>query len=241
MSKLLKLKEWVTVPQAATYLSDKLGEEVSTHDLFQLAVEARLKLFFHFKNIKAEKGFLEFDAEKVYLTGKYKIHQDFIESFKLQTNHYESNDLYFIYDHGVLVKDKNDLDYTVYPNNICETGETYFSALFDGGSFGYLHMTNDCCVVVQVKDLQELENNFANPDNLKPDNLPKENQKEIDSLLKMVITMATTGYRYDPKEKKSGTTGEIVNDAESLGINIDADTVRKWLKKSAQLLPPQEE
>jgi len=63
-----------------------------------------------------------------------------------------------------------------------------------------------------------------------------ENQKEIGSLLKMIIGMATKFYDYNPNDKKSRVTQEIVDDVAALGLNIDADTVRKWLKESVQLV-----
>lgn len=57
------------------------------------------------------------------------------------------------------------------------------------------------------------------------------------SLLKLVITMAVVGYKYAPNSKRNEAVGEIVKDAESLGLKIDADTVRKWLRRGAELLP----
>lgn len=249
MSKLMMLKKIVTVPEAAKYLSGILCEEVSSFDLFQLATEGQFKLSFHFKGIKAVKGILE-DDESAYLDGIYDVFKPYSRydfgDLKL-IKHYPEGEcgsliLYVINDYGLFVEDENGATYTVCRNESDEVGSEFFSALFDGEVYGYSHITDDCCVVVKVDSLKEFEENVIRKgNNLKPVNLPKENQKAIDSLLKMVITMATTGYRYDPKDKKSGTTGEIVNDAESLGINIDADTVRKWLKESAQLLPPQEE
>ena len=44
MSKLLKLKEWLTVPDAARYLSILLEEEVSEADLLRLALDGHLTI-----------------------------------------------------------------------------------------------------------------------------------------------------------------------------------------------------
>jgi len=63
-----------------------------------------------------------------------------------------------------------------------------------------------------------------------------ENTKVIDSLLKMVITMAIKGYSYNPNDKKSNVTNEIVEDACGLGLSINIDTVRKYLKAGAGLI-----
>ncbi len=65
--------------------------------------------------------------------------------------------------------------------------------------------------------------------------------KERDTLLKLVIGMAVRGYAYDPTAKRSATTGEIKSDLDLLGINLDEDTIRKWLKESAERLPRDED
>lgn len=65
----------------------------------------------------------------------------------------------------------------------------------------------------------------------------EENPKSIESLLKIVITMAKDGYGYDHTAKKNGLPREISEAAELLGLTITDDSVRKWLKKGAELLP----
>lgn len=65
----------------------------------------------------------------------------------------------------------------------------------------------------------------------------KSSTKEINTLLKLVISMAVKGYRYDPRASKSPIPTEIAADAEQVGLSIDADTVRKWLKQGGELLP----
>jgi hypothetical protein len=61
--------------------------------------------------------------------------------------------------------------------------------------------------------------------------------RERDSLLKLVIGMAVVGYRYEPKAERSTRVTEIASDLASVGIQLDADTVRKWLRVAAELLP----
>lgn len=57
MSKLFKLKEWLTVPDAARHLSIAFGESVSEADVLQLALDGHLKLSVNFVNLaKASKG-----------------------------------------------------------------------------------------------------------------------------------------------------------------------------------------
>lgn len=57
MSKLLKLKEWVTVPEAAQHLSQMLSETVSETDILQMALVGHIKLSVNFPNTaKAKLG-----------------------------------------------------------------------------------------------------------------------------------------------------------------------------------------
>jgi hypothetical protein len=59
-----------------------------------------------------------------------------------------------------------------------------------------------------------------------------------DSLLKLVIGMAVVAYVYDPKAARSDKPTEIADDLACAGVPLDVDTVRKWLRKAADLLPP---
>ncbi len=61
--------------------------------------------------------------------------------------------------------------------------------------------------------------------------------KEKETLLKMAIGMAIKGYGYNPSAKRNNTTTEIKQDLESLGIQLDEDTIRKWLKEASEILP----
>ncbi len=50
MSRLFKLKEWVTVPDAARHLSIVFEEEVTEADVLRLALDGHLRLSIHFVN-----------------------------------------------------------------------------------------------------------------------------------------------------------------------------------------------
>lgn len=60
---------------------------------------------------------------------------------------------------------------------------------------------------------------------------------ERNSLLKLVIGMAVGGYGYDPSAARSTSAPDIVADLEKAGVRLEADTVRKYLKEAAELLP----
>ncbi len=50
MSKLFKLKEWLTIDEAAKHLSTVLGEEVAIADIYRLALDGHLVLSMSFPN-----------------------------------------------------------------------------------------------------------------------------------------------------------------------------------------------
>ena len=63
--------------------------------------------------------------------------------------------------------------------------------------------------------------------------------REKESLLKLIIGMAKKGYSYDPGAARSEAIPDIVGDLQRCGVALDQDTVRKWLREAAALLPPE--
>lgn len=61
------------------------------------------------------------------------------------------------------------------------------------------------------------------------------NPSERKSLLKLVFVMAVDCYGYDPNDKKSPVTHDILEAASKADMSISSDTVRKWLKEGATL------
>jgi hypothetical protein len=51
MSKLVKFKEWLTIPETARHLSGLFGEPVTEADVLRLALDGHLKLCVHFVNL----------------------------------------------------------------------------------------------------------------------------------------------------------------------------------------------
>lgn len=63
-------------------------------------------------------------------------------------------------------------------------------------------------------------------------------QRERSTCMKLIIGMAVKKYRHDAATTRSSTATNIANDLHELGIDIDVDTVRKWLREAAGELPP---
>lgn len=86
-------------------------------------------------------------------------------------------------------------------------------------------------LVITAKDLAE----FQKPSSFQTES--PDSTKAPSTLLKLAIGMAVAGYKYDPKAKKGTAIPEICSDLENLGIGIDDDTIRKWLKEGLKYLP----
>lgn len=84
-----------------------------------------------------------------------------------------------------------------------------------------------------AKRVEELEDQIAQLRNERP-----RATKERHSLLTLVIGMAVGAYKYDPKKQRTDITAEIEGDLEMCGLHLDRDTILKWLREAAKLLPP---
>ena len=61
--------------------------------------------------------------------------------------------------------------------------------------------------------------------------------RERDTLMKLIIGMAVSRYKYDPRANRNEATSAIADDLAKLGIPLDPDTVLKWLREAAEYLP----
>jgi hypothetical protein len=71
MSKLFKLKEWLTLDEAASHISNVLGEPVKLADIYRLSLDGHLKISANFVNgAQARTGkFVKTDDVQFYLRG----------------------------------------------------------------------------------------------------------------------------------------------------------------------------
>lgn len=61
--------------------------------------------------------------------------------------------------------------------------------------------------------------------------------RERASMLKLIIGLAIRGYGYDIDSERSPATKQICDDLDCLGISLDPDTIRKYLKEGRDILP----
>jgi hypothetical protein len=87
---------------------------------------------------------------------------------------------------------------------------------------------------ITAKDLEAFET-LLNTQSSQPEKALS--SRERTTALKLIIGMAVKGYSYNPNTSRSPTAQEISDDLAMLGISVDPDTVRKWLREAAELLP----
>jgi hypothetical protein len=59
--------------------------------------------------------------------------------------------------------------------------------------------------------------------------------KERATAFKIILAMAVKGYCYDPAAHRNSATSDITNDVHSIGLTIDEDTVRKYLRDAGEM------
>jgi hypothetical protein len=100
MSKLFKLKEWLTLDDAANHLSTVLGEPVTRADIYRLALDSHLKLSVNFVNgARGRIGkFVKTDEVKFE-----KVEYDIFTGEKLDEPYYRrvNQEIYVSEDHWI--------------------------------------------------------------------------------------------------------------------------------------------
>lgn len=61
--------------------------------------------------------------------------------------------------------------------------------------------------------------------------------QERETLLKLIGAMACEQYGFDPEAIRNSATSSIGDDIETVGLTMDSNTIRKWLKEAMALVP----
>lgn len=91
MSKLMDLKEWLTVAETAKYLTSEFGEDVTEADVFRLALNGRLRLSVHFINY-AKARYADFIS-----LGRWQRYYDMNGNLIRETVHKSAKDFELIF------------------------------------------------------------------------------------------------------------------------------------------------
>lgn len=65
----------------------------------------------------------------------------------------------------------------------------------------------------------------------------RQDPREVDTIAQLFTAMAIKRYRYDPRAERSEVPRKISDLAASMGMTVTPETVRKYLKKGAELIP----
>lgn len=157
------------------------------------------------------------------------------------------NDFGSIYSHYEIISNNSPIlkidrslwvkNYVDWPNNrlITHVGKIEFSEDFRNS---YKHGTCIANITLSVNDIKKFwPYILKNEGSQKGDQESTLKGKERTSLLRLVLGMAMAKYGYNPKAAKSPTAKKIASDLLEKGIKLDEDTIRKWLKESAEFMP----
>lgn len=279
MSKLFKLKEWVTLPDAAKYLSLTLAEEVSEVDLLRLVLDKHLTLSVLFVNsVPAKEGKIIPLSEVLFKEVPSIIDENVkikLSDSKEYINEYTKDKFYIkledrvfllrgIYDIPLIGNDRVHIE-RIYYEQINKTELDYIcldGAFVECGNV--IYQVQEYFEDGFIKEMRERENHSRNDEYFPAGGLPddaalvfrtnvlrefveslSEKQQKSNktaetvtknNLMKMIITMAVDGYGFNAHDPKSPIPKEISERAQNVGLKISDDTVRKWLRESAELL-----
>lgn len=267
MSKLFKLKEWLTIPEAAKYLSVVFGEEIFEADVYRLALDKKIALSIYFTKLVKLK---RVEIVPIPLEIKpYITHGDSMTITQADEIIYLDGifDLLLLDLNWLLIEEK--CNYSIADEN------KEFSAL---GSI-YLEQNNQLFELqeeldrVRVTGFEEMESmeqflkKYADEYFFPAQSLPKhgllivrtdalreleelmsssvkndaqkskESTRKIENLLCALTSVAIDAYGYDPNSAKSSVPQDLADAMSAQGIDFNARTVRNWLKEGVDLLP----
>lgn len=104
-------------------------------------------------------------------------------------------------------------------------------------------LPQDSILVVRTEALREFEQLIADNEQESStttcNNKSELSETERNTMLKLIIGMAVDAYGYDPDSSRNSATGDkngISAKLQARGINIDADTVRKYVNEARNIL-----
>ncbi|MFK5980587.1 MAG: hypothetical protein QM488_17070 [Rhizobiaceae bacterium] len=91
---------------------------------------------------------------------------------------------------------------------------------------------------VHVDFYAELERRFPKEKVKEENEIEKDiSPQERETLLKLIAAMACEQYNFNPELARSSATSSIRDDIETVGLTMDSNTIRKWLKEAMALVP----
>lgn len=288
MKKIFKLREWLTVDEAARHLTSVLEEEVGPSDILRMGLDGHLTLSVNFVNMtKARLGRVVpyKDVPKFELPGmgpdgrpSDEILQ-FVDGLPIKRIEQLTEETPFlrfgkdvasidgVWDLAMIGGERHDVEHAFqalaggpaielvslegafvfrpdgqWANLQDRLPDAAVVALDGkkrkrtGNYYPRAGLPSDAPIVVRTTAIAEFQARLQAPPPA-ADGRPL-GTRQRDTLLKLVIGMAVGGYGYEPEATRSSTTSEIVADLAKLGISIDDQTVRGFLKEAAERVLP---
>ena len=227
MKKNPTQQSWYSLQEAADKISRSLKHKVDTLYLINAALDGRLSLFWYTieayasmdidgaKTLKLDEG-----AYELILDGNSPLRKHLLEEARTG-QHDPAKKISF----AVRGADGQQFHTMREKRGFIPPGEPKFEPIKSPPRLIELGFTKDYLESFE-SETEALQK--------KSDKL---HTKEKETLLKLVIGMAIQGYAYDPSKKKSSVPSEIQSDLDLLGLSLDQDTIRKWLKEAQRTLP----
>lgn len=263
--KLYKLKEWFSLQDAAERLTLTLGEDVSVKDVIQLAIENHIKLSWHMRHVTAEEvkyderreikaNLLDKNSKETFLAqGFFSVGNEYVDvldgphhvllehcsalsDYLLAHITGTGGDLLSI--DGYYVQGRDDRVWRIAERfddeYLTHMGYDKSLKIYDARKYFPSGKWPEISELGFTKaDMETFEQSLQSK--TKADN--ELSVKERNTVLKIIIGMAIKGYSYNPNKKRNPTAKEITSDLDLLGLPIDEDTVRRWLKDATEQLP----
>ncbi len=110
-----------------------------------------------------------------------------------------------------------------------------YSNFVPPASFSIRYQDMECIAQEVCISLSDLEQVLRQGDLNTCDPTDGWSTKEIISAKKLIYIMASSKYNFDPTKSKNDATSKIESDGQLLGLSINQDTIRKFLKQAAEL------
>lgn len=235
--KLLKLKDWVTIPEAARHLSVQFDEEVTEADILRFALDRRLKLSVNFtthaiaehgtivplaeaENNSASKVNL-LDGKAVSFTGGLKIIGGVWDLSMFGDVDMEIKDRYY----GRPITISRLIIYGILLNR----PDGPWCRLFQSNDAGEYSLAEtlpaDADLVVRTSALRDLEALLSEPE---PDLERPVGPRERTTLLLIIAALAKLARV--PVERPSAAAARIESQAALMGVRLGIRTIEEKLK-----------
>lgn len=258
MEKLFKLKQWLTLSEAANHLSIQFGEDVAIADVLRFGLDNKLKLSVIFLgqvnassckpiDLKNEEYVLSKNGQITYRSNgeMLQVQNEVFElendwPYELTMMGGESATIQAMYWH--YLTDKTIEPIACYGTFVADSKNVFQLKsevqMEVGGTISFMPMENlpeNVAIVVLPSAINDFEKTVGvkSKNGLKP-----LSTLERESLLKLVVGMAIDGYGYEPTATRSPIPKQLADSLAVHGIDITDDTIRKYLKLATDTVLP---